>query len=593
MGVDSTPRKVINSWFGVDDLYRIKQNKGDDYVVTYHHKLALERSINIYTDKTKKLNKENRICVKKQGEKLVISVEDYLQKNKYFKSEYKGYKVSGWELSKKEIKIDPYWLGLWLGDGAISDTGITTQDIEVIQYIEEYAKKLDMRFSEHKGKNRCSEFNIVNITRNNNKNYLKEALKFYNLLNNKKFIPEEFKYNNKEIRLQVLAGLLDTDGYLTSNTFEIITKYIKLKDDILYLARSLGLYAVAKLEIKSINKLNFCGEYWRIRISGDNNIIPTKVKRRKAKKRKQIKNILRTGITIEKENRGRYFGISLEEGTDQLYILGDGTVTHNSAMSQNMQMSWISRNIPVIKFGTEMTIDSEMDRTMAMRLNISPNELYKEKRDDRFNSKVERALQGFSQIKNYLHVDESSLSLGDVDNLIRLGKEHFRKEGVYKNNDEYTMIVIDLASMIKEINGEYGDGVEKGATELHNITKNNNIHSLLIVQANENRARGGLRFKKPEEIDHQVFVGPDIKGGAGWFERCRMVLSLYRPLMIKKQYFPDRMEEWLLEEDILWLHACKNNNGPEFRLPFIFNAESFRILPYIKEKKEIDNETCN
>jgi KaiC/GvpD/RAD55 family RecA-like ATPase len=264
-----------------------------------------------------------------------------------------------------------------------------------------------------------------------------------------------------------------------------------------------------------------------------------------------------------------------------------------TAMSQNMQMSWVSRNIPVIKFGTEMTIDSEMDRTMAMRLNISPGELYKEKRDDRFNSKVERALQGFSQIKNYLHVDESSLSLGDVDNLIRSGKEHFRKEGVYKNNDEYTIVVLDLASMIKEISGEYGEGVEKGATELHNITKNNGIHSLLVVQANENRARGGIRFKKPEEIDHQVFVREDIKGGAGWFERCRMVLSLYRPLMIKKQYFPDRMEEWLLEEDILWLTACKNNNGPEFRLPFIFNAESFRILPYIKEKKEISNETCN
>jgi hypothetical protein len=136
--------------------------------------------------------------------------------------------------------------------------------------------------------------------------------------------------------------------------------------------------------------------------------------------------------------------------------------------------------------------------------------------------------------------------------------------------------------MIKEINGEYGEGVDKGATELHNITKDTHVHTVLVVQANENRFRAGMRFKNAEEIDRHVFVGEDIKGGAGWRERCRMVFSIFRPLVLKKQYFPDRMEEWLLEEDIIWVHCFKNNNGPEFRLPFVFDTRTFRILPYTR-----------
>lgn len=299
--------------------------------------------------------------------------------------------------------------------------------------------------------------------------------------------------------------------------------------------------------------------------------------------------------TLQKRNEGlqRDLGYQVikdacprqaEEG--EMTLLFGPSGAGKSALAQNMQASLISKGVPVIKFGTEMTIDSEMDRTLAMRLNVSPSEFYKKNRDDKFNSKIERALLGFSRIKNYLHVDESNLTLQDISSLIMLGKEHFRREGVYKNGDEYTLIVIDLASMIKEISGEYGEGVEKGANELHLITKENNIHTLLVVQANENRFRGGMRFKTPEEIDHYVFVGEDIKGGSGWKERCRMVFSMIRPLLLKKQYFPDRIEEWNLETDIIQLHCFKNNNGPEFRIPFVFNLDSFRILPYYIKKPE-------
>ena len=51
---------------------------------------------------------------------------------------------------EKYLPIDPYYLGLWLGDGNSRNTGITSIDKEIISYIENYAKKLNLNFRQYK-----------------------------------------------------------------------------------------------------------------------------------------------------------------------------------------------------------------------------------------------------------------------------------------------------------------------------------------------------------------------------------------------------------------------------------------------------------
>lgn len=299
-------------------------------------------------------------------------------------------------------------------------------------------------------------------------------------------------------------------------------------------------------------------------------------------------------ITLQKRNEGlreRSLGykiikdraIRCAEPNEMTLLFGPSGVG-KSAMAQNIQLELISKGVPVIKIGTENAIDSEMDRAMAMRLGEPFSELYGANRDVRFNARIERSLSQFSQIKNYIHIKESSLSLNDVDYLIMQSKNLFRQNGVFKD-DEYCLVIIDLASMVKELSGNYGDGVEKGADEFHRITERHGVHTLLVVQANENRTRNGLKFKTPEEIDHHVYVDEDIMGGGGWRSRCRLVLSVFRPLYFKRKYFPDRNDEWELEEDIVFLGAIKNNNGPLFRIPFIFDVNTFRIRPKVVIKE--------
>jgi predicted PilT family ATPase len=150
-------------------------------------------------------------------------------------------------------------------------------------------------------------------------------MKALNLLQNK-HIPDVYRINDRETRLEVLAGLIDTDGYLCFNCYEICTKYEMLKNDILYLARSLGFAAYSSQKMVKDKK------YHRIRISGEISLIPTKVKRKIGHERQQTKNVLRVGLELEEAGYGEYYGFELDK--DGLYCLGDFTVTHNSTFAQ-------------------------------------------------------------------------------------------------------------------------------------------------------------------------------------------------------------------------------------------------------------------
>jgi hypothetical protein len=57
-------------------------------------------------------------------------------------------------------------------------------------------------------------------------------------------------------------------------------------------------------------------------------MVPTKVRRKQAQPRQQIKDVLKTGYEIEAVGQGDFYGFSLDK--DQLYVMGDFTVTHNS-----------------------------------------------------------------------------------------------------------------------------------------------------------------------------------------------------------------------------------------------------------------------
>jgi hypothetical protein len=321
-GDDGTPRLVVDSYRGESEKsYRIVPKRGgESHVVNENHTLALY--YNAITG--------NRRNGWKPKSYVSMSVKEYLACTPTEKDHLVLYR-RGWGDHWGKLEdpiIPPYMLGVWLGDGTAVDGGITNVDEPVREYVNEYADSIGYGVSE--SNDGCMK--IVMLERKHNGlNLYRQELRDLGILNNK-HIPESYLHSSKDDRMELLAGLLDTDGYLyNNNCFDIVQKNKVLGYQIVELARSLDLRVSCKEKVATMKRDDgtiYKCVVLRITISGDTDLIPNKVERRKAKPRKQIKNHRNTGFTVIEEGGIEYQGISVTD--NKLFLLADGTVTHNS-----------------------------------------------------------------------------------------------------------------------------------------------------------------------------------------------------------------------------------------------------------------------
>lgn len=351
MGDDSTPRIVSELIRGEDEMYDIIPTKGDKYTVNSEHILCLKPSsfpsLNhskndrnwrvewvennkfcsknfCYTKTTSEIERQNAENFRKTlpEQILEISVKDYLKLSNGRKAILKGYRT-GVDFEKKNVPFDPYMFGAWLGDRISRDDGITNKDSSVVKYFATNLPKYDLSLS-------FGERYSYRITGNGQVNKFRQFLKDYNLVNNK-HIPHIFKCNSRQVRLGVLAGILDTDGYYDTGCFELTQKNEKLFDDIIYLCRSLGFSCYKNKKKtnwihKGIKKQGFA---YRMMITGNGiEDIPTKIPRKQAQPRQQKKDPLVSKIKVVPVGRDKYYGVTVD--SNHRYLLGDFTVTHNS-----------------------------------------------------------------------------------------------------------------------------------------------------------------------------------------------------------------------------------------------------------------------
>jgi P4 family phage/plasmid primase-like protien len=205
-------------------------------------------------------------------------------------------------------------------------------DKEVIDYVHEVLDhKCDIHVSQETGKGQAKTYSICKKV--NDENFCCHAeLRKLGIINNKR-IPDIYKNNSKEKRMQVLAGLMDSDGHHqpTSNQFEITLKSELLLDDVISLARSLGFacYKYKKTATWTHKGVKKSGIYWRTCIVGEGlENIPTKLSRKFATKRIKNKDASMIGFKIEKVEDDDFYGFELD-GNNR-YMMDDYIITHNS-----------------------------------------------------------------------------------------------------------------------------------------------------------------------------------------------------------------------------------------------------------------------
>lgn len=340
LGPDSKPRRIMDTVNGYGEMYEIsstsRQPLFEPYTVNGDHVLALKHS--------GKIRHGDRYLFGKylRGDHVEIPVSEYLTKSKHFKRMLKGYK-SGVEFEERELPLDPYFLGLWLGDGNSDCAAVTTAEREIVEYLlrvaDQYALKLRV-----KNKTRTAPTYFLGRTRGDYierihgsgggvrntraHNPMNKLLKDLNVLGNK-HIPHCYLISSRLQRMRLLAGLIDSDGHHNrSGVYTIATRWPHLAREICRLAWSLGL---AGKTTKTIAK-NQTGKgfpAYIVRVYGNGlEDLPLLVPRKKSAPRRQIKDPLRSGIAIKPVGMGSYCGFALDG--DGLFLLNDFTVTHNS-----------------------------------------------------------------------------------------------------------------------------------------------------------------------------------------------------------------------------------------------------------------------
>lgn len=344
MGPDSLPRTVKHLISGSDEMFKIIPTKGDSWECNKDHVLSLQ-----CTD-SKSFPK---------GQIRNITVEEYLTKSKSFKQLFKQYHVVI-EYPAQKVEYDPYCLGVWIGAGTVNKSEVTKYDKEIHGALNTYLTPFELT---QKSKDTKAYANNK-WTKTSTKHLTQLAKHCY--FNNEKRIPKEYLINSKEIRLSVLAGLIDTDGYNNQDKgFEITTKYKGLAEDIVYLARSSGLRVSCVEKIDEIKSINFKGLYYRILIFGAVDTIPTKIPRKQIKKVVGRVNSLLTGFKIESLGIGEYCGFEIEED-DKRFVLGNFAVTHNSVLILNTLRAYPTTQTIVTAPGVDLLNQMYAELTVGL-----------------------------------------------------------------------------------------------------------------------------------------------------------------------------------------------------------------------------------
>jgi phosphate starvation-inducible protein PhoH/intein/homing endonuclease len=311
MGPDSTPREVKKLVRGVDEMYRIIPSKGDSFVVNSQHVLYVaSRNKNVKEFSNKKY--------------LEISVKELINGTKYLKDSSMLVNSSEIEFEEKPLPVPPYILGIWLGDGSTNQPALTCQDNTIYDEWISWAISLNLRIREtSKPGANCKT--VYTAWQKGFKNPATELLSQVGVFGNK-HIPQLYKSSSIEQRLQLLAGLIDTDGYLGDNYYEYTTKLEHLAKDVQFIAKSLGFASYVRPMIKK-SQNGTAGLYYKVSICGNVDKIPVKLEYKKARERKQIKNVLHRTFKIEPVGVGEYYGFTLDK--DHLYLTSDFAIHHN------------------------------------------------------------------------------------------------------------------------------------------------------------------------------------------------------------------------------------------------------------------------
>ena len=335
---------------GIKDVYRVSFKDG-----TYVD-CGLEHLWEVKTCEDRRNKKKARIVTTEQ------MLNNYIL-GKNSKTPYHNYSIRlvkpiQFKSKLNEDDIKPYVLGALIGDGGLSRNTIkfTTSDNEILERIKKELDKED-KISKFSGDN--YDYGIASkITKRDKLGHLLKCntllkLEEYGLMGKRsedKFIPKKYLYADIEERIQLLQGIMDTDGWTDKRDAlcEFDTTSEQLCKDVLELIRGLGgkaSYSTKQGKYKNREKVIECQKVYRIyfTIKGIN---PFYLKRKAEKFSEPKFNYQKIITNIEKVRKEECQCIMIDH-PEHLYVTDGYTLTHNTELGKRF-MSFCIGNAPYL-----------------------------------------------------------------------------------------------------------------------------------------------------------------------------------------------------------------------------------------------------
>ena len=231
------------------------------------------------------------------------------------------------QFKKRELPIHPYLLGALLGDGGFSQYAIsfTNPEPDIVIRVRELVSEFG-EFKAYENRSNIQYLFRANFGTNIFRDYIRETFNFCK--SEDKFIPNEYKMSSIEDRLELVRGLIDTDGSVDKKGHvRFSSKSKQLCEDLQFVIRSLGYRTTIK------EHFNKCTFYIITIHSCDNALFSSNKHREKFNNRIIGKNHhydllkIKSIKTLDSYSEMKCLTVDSPLHT---YICGDFIVTHNT-----------------------------------------------------------------------------------------------------------------------------------------------------------------------------------------------------------------------------------------------------------------------
>jgi replicative DNA helicase len=464
------------------------------------------------------------------------------------------------------LPIDPWVLGALLGDGNLSGTGsvrFSTASPQILTLMEErmgegmmvnHAKYYDYRLIRQ---DRGRVPGLMGAQPNPLRVGL-DALQLSGLTSDQKFIPKLYMEACRLARLDLLRGLLDTDGWVERwGSVRFSTTSAQLAQDVTALARSLGGWCSVS------NKQPYFHNVAGMRVPGlpayvchishpepqSLFLLSEKQARAPATWRRQKRlNIL----SIEPTRQTSCQCISVSHPS-RLYITDQDVVTHNTALAINIAENVaMDSKLPVAIFSMEMGASQLAMRMLGSVGKLNQHDLRTGRLQDDDWGRLTHALGKLNDAP--IHIDESAaLSALDL---------RARSRRLHRQNNGLGLIVVDYLQLMSS---NVGKASENRATEISEMSRSlkalaKELHVPVMALSQLNRSLEQRPNKRP--------VMSDLRESGAIEQDADLILFIYRDEVYNSDS-PDKGKAEII--------IGKQRNGPIGKIELAFRGEYTRF----------------